>query len=76
MDGNIKEYMQKVCSQKVCSNCKNKHCERGIYVTKYNNMIITKCCDYIRKDSNKEEQQELIEFMKYCKDKVKRKREI
>ena len=54
----------------------NENCERGIYVTKYDNMIITKCCDYIRKDNNKEEQQELIEFMKYCKDKVKRKREI
>lgn len=71
MDGNIKEYIQKVCS-----NCKNENCERGIYVTKYDNMVITKCCDYIRKDNNKEEQQELIEFMKYCKDKVKRKREI
>ena len=57
MDGNIKEYIQKVCS-----NCKNKNCERGIYVTKYDNMIITKCCDYIKKDNKRGSIEEVVKY--------------
>ena len=69
MDGNIKTF-----KEKVCSNCKNKHCERGIYVTKYDNMIITKCCDYIKKDSKRGSIEEVIKYY-HEKNKGKNKKE-
>lgn len=59
MDGNIQTFIKELCS-----NCKNKECSRGIYVTKYNDMIVTKCCDYIRKDtdSNDEQMKEVVNY--------------
>lgn len=59
MDENIQTFIKEVCS-----NCKNKDCSRGIYVTKHNNMIVTKCCNYIKDDkvSIDEQTKEVVKY--------------
>lgn len=59
MDGNIQTFIKEVCS-----NCKNKECSKGIHIIKYDNMIVTKCCDYIRNDdkSTDEQTKEVIKY--------------
>lgn len=57
MNGNIQTFIKEVCS-----SCKNNNCNRGIVVTKHDNMIITKCCDYIKKDNKRGSIEEVVKY--------------
>ena len=70
MDGNIQTFIKEVCS-----SCKNNNCSRGIYTAKYNDMIVTKCCDYIRKD-NKQCDEHTREVVKYYKQRAEKRKEV
>lgn len=70
MNGNIQTFIKEVCS-----SCKNNNCNRGIVVTKHDDMILTKCCDYIRKD-NKQRDEQTREVVKYYRHRKERRKEI
>lgn len=70
MEGNIQTFIKEVCS-----NCKNDNCNRGIYVAKYNDMIVTKCCDYI-KDDNVSIDEQTREVVKYYRHRAERRKEV
>lgn len=65
-----------IFKEKICTYCKNDECERGIVAIRHKDELQMKCCEFIRKDNNKQEQKELIEFMKYCKSKTKKRKEV
>lgn len=70
MDRNIQTFIKEVCS-----HCKNDNCERGIYTAKYNDMIVTKCCDYIRNNENCADEQ-TREIVKYYRHRAERRKEV
>lgn len=61
-----------VFKEKVCDCCKNDNCEHGIVVTEYKDYILTKCCNFIRKD-RQDEKLETKEVREYFRDRWKRK---
>lgn len=64
----------KAFKEKICKNCKNQECEKGIVTIKYKDMLQIKCCNYIpsETESNKEQQEQEREVIKYYHERNKR----
>lgn len=60
----------KIFKKEICHNCKNDNCDKGIVMTKYEDVLLIKCCSYISKGKTGNDE---IEVLKYYHDKMKGK---
>lgn len=63
----------KIFKEKICTQCRNDNCERGIVAVRHKDELQMKCCEFMRKDKQDEEM-ETKEVMKYLKSKWEKRK--